>query len=125
MARPAAADPFGADGAVDAAWLHLLDSGRLDERLVATSAERPGPARRAPLPRSLPASLVAALGRTGVESLYSHQLEALEAAAEGNVIVTSGTASGKSLSFNLSVLEAIEREPATRALYLYPTKALA
>ena len=41
------------------------------------------------------------------------------------MIVTSGTASGKSLSFNLPVLDAIARDPKRRALYLYPTKALA
>ncbi|HLG09805.1 MAG TPA: DEAD/DEAH box helicase [Gaiellaceae bacterium] len=62
----------------------------------------------------------------GVTSLYRHQAEAWEAARRGeNVIVTTGTASGKSLAFNLPVLDAIAREPKTRALYLYPTKALA
>src|SRR5207248_11694909 len=49
-----------------------------------------------------------------------------EAAARGEyVIVTTGTASGKTLAFNLPVLDALAREPKTRALYLYPTKALA
>ncbi|MEP6892518.1 MAG: DEAD/DEAH box helicase [Gaiellaceae bacterium] len=58
--------------------------------------------------------------------MFSHQAEAWEAAARGdNVIVTTGTASGKSLAFNLPVLSAIARDPKTRALYLYPTKALA
>ena len=63
--------------------------------------------------------------RLASAALYSHQLEALEAAAAGNVIVTSGTASGKSLSFNLPVLDAIAHDPKSRALYIYPTKALA
>jgi DEAD/DEAH box helicase domain-containing protein len=60
-----------------------------------------------------------------VTALYRHQAEAWEAARRGeNVVVTTGTASGKSLAFNLPVLDAIAREPKTRALYLYPTKAL-
>ena len=42
-----------------------------------------------------------------------------------HVLVTTGTASGKTLAFNLPVLDALAREPKTRALYLYPTKALA
>jgi DEAD/DEAH box helicase domain-containing protein len=60
-----------------------------------------------------------------VTGLYRHQVEAWEAARRGeNVVVTTGTASGKSLAFNLPVVDAIAREPKTRALYLYPTKAL-
>ena len=62
----------------------------------------------------------------GVDSLYTHQAEAWEAAARGeHLIVTTGTASGKSLAFNLPVLDALAREPKQRAIYLYPTKALA
>ena len=62
----------------------------------------------------------------GVAALYAHQREAWDAAARGeHVIVTTGTASGKTLAFNLPVLDALAREPKNRALYLYPTKALA
>ncbi|HET9242286.1 MAG TPA: DEAD/DEAH box helicase [Gaiella sp.] len=58
--------------------------------------------------------------------LYHHQAETWEAVRRGeSVIVTTGTASGKSLAFSLPVLDAIAREPTARALYLYPTKALA
>src|SRR6185312_7456750 len=54
------------------------------------------------------------------------QAEAWTAAQTGgNVIVTTGTASGKTLAFNLPVLDALAREPKNRALYVYPTKALA
>ena len=61
-----------------------------------------------------------------MDSLYSHQAEAWDAAARGeNFVVTTGTASGKSLAFNLPVLAALAEEPKLRALYLYPTKALA
>jgi DEAD/DEAH box helicase domain-containing protein len=58
--------------------------------------------------------------------LYAHQRDAWDAAARGeHLILATGTASGKSLAFNLPVLDAIAREPKERALYLYPTKALA
>jgi DEAD/DEAH box helicase domain-containing protein len=62
----------------------------------------------------------------GVDALYAHQREAWDAAQRGeHLIVTTGTASGKTLAFNLPVLDALAREPKNRALYLYPTKALA
>ena len=66
-----------------------------------------------------------ALKRTGITQLYSHQAEALQSAREGHTIVTTGTASGKSLAFNLPVLETLAHDRKARALYLYPTKALA
>jgi DEAD/DEAH box helicase domain-containing protein len=67
-----------------------------------------------------------ALARQGITELYVHQAEAWEAARRGeNLIVTTGTASGKTLAFNLPVLDSLAREPKNRALYLYPTKALA
>ena len=77
------------------------------------------------LPDSLDPALAEALSRAGIESLYSHQAAAYETARRSNLILTSGTASGKSLSFNLPVLDGIAREPLRRAFYLYPTKALA
>jgi DEAD/DEAH box helicase domain-containing protein len=88
---------------------------------LATEPERE--ARFAPLPEELhPAAREA----VAVPRLYAHQREAWEAAARGeHVLITTGTASGKTLGFNLPVLDAIAREPTTRALYLYPTKALA
>jgi DEAD/DEAH box helicase domain-containing protein len=82
---------------------------------------------REPRFAALPPELHARVRETiGVERLYAHQREAWDAAARGeHVIVTTGTASGKTLAFNLPVLDALAREPKTRALYLYPTKALA
>ena len=61
----------------------------------------------------------------GIESLWAHQADALEAARRGHAIVTTGTASGKSLAFNLPVLDTLASDLAARAFYLYPTKALA
>ena len=79
--------------------------------------------RTAPLPGELHPALREALP---FESLYEHQRDAWGAAARGeHLILATGTASGKSLAFNLPVLDAVAREPKHRALYLYPTKALA
>ncbi len=107
------------------AWERLLEAGEVDERLIATSVEDSRAASTVGAPPELAPALVAALARAGITDLYSHQVDALSAARAGDVIVTSGTASGKSLSFNLPVLDAIAADPKTRALYLYPTKALA
>ncbi len=78
-----------------------------------------------PLPESLDPRLLDSLRSVGVESLWSHQADALEAARRGHVMVTTGTASGKSLAFNLPVLDTLAADPLARAIYLYPTKALA
>jgi DEAD/DEAH box helicase domain-containing protein len=83
-------------------------------------------ARTAPLPADLHPAVREALARQGIAELYAHQAEAWETAQRGeNLIVTTGTASGKTLAFNLPVLDALARQPKDRALYLYPTKALA
>ncbi|MEX2210289.1 MAG: DEAD/DEAH box helicase [Gaiellaceae bacterium] len=83
-------------------------------------------ARTVPIPAELHPNVRAALDRQGLDSLYEHQAEAWEAAARGeHVVITTGTASGKTLAFNLPVLDALAAEPKLRALYLYPTKALA
>jgi len=106
-------------------WAVAIDPARRDGRIVAESSEEERRSRPAPLPAELHPALAAALGRFGVDSLYTHQLEAFESAAASNLVITSGTASGKSLAFNLPVLNGIAARPKDRALYLYPTKALA
>jgi DEAD/DEAH box helicase domain-containing protein len=109
-------------------WSALLDAGREDGRLVREANEGAGRAARARLvepPRELHPDVLAALARMGVEKLYSHQAEALLAATAGPTIVTTGTASGKSLCFNLPTLHILCEQARARALYLYPTKALA
>lgn len=74
----------------------------------------------------LPEPLQQALAQLGISRLYSHQAQAVEHVRQGRhtVIVTS-TASGKTLCYNLPVLEALLGEPQAKALYLFPTKALA
>ena len=125
MMRAAEATDLPWGSAIDEAWRAAIDPGRADGRLVAESAEREQEASEVPLPDQLHPDLRAALERSGITTLYAHQLEALRASETANVIVTSGTASGKSLAFNMPVLDAIARDPKVRALYLYPTKALA
>jgi DEAD/DEAH box helicase domain-containing protein len=106
-------------------WSELLDNGRVDERLVHDSLREARPARFAPIPLELAPEVKQGLGRVGIEALYEHQAEALEAARERPIVITTGTASGKSLCFQLPTLDLLSRDPSARALYLYPTKALA
>lgn len=84
------------------------------------------PARPRAFPGWLDGRIANALRRRGIESLYSHQAEALEAAHAGrHVVVVTPTASGKTLCYDLPVLDAIAKDQSARALYLFPTKALA
>ncbi len=108
-----------------APWSGLLDAGRADGRLVREAREGPGAAALVDPPEGLHPELLAALERIGLSQLYSHQAEALLAATEGPAIVTTGTASGKSMCFNLPTLHILCEQARARALYLYPTKALA
>jgi len=110
---------------LDTPWAVAIDPARRDGRIVAESSDAERRSRLVAMPRGLDPGLVEALGRAGIERLYSHQRDALKAAADSNLAITSGTASGKSLAFNLPVLDGIARDAKRRALYLYPTKALA
>ena len=83
-------------------------------------------ARYGRLDQPLPPALEAALRRAGADRLYSHQALAVNAARSGrHVILATGTASGKTLAYNIPVLEALLNDRSARALYLFPTKALA
>ena len=107
---------------IAASWADILEG----EEIAYTGVEPSREPKLEPLPDDLDPRVASALVANGVTALYRHQAETWEAAQRGeNVVVTTGTASGKSLAFNLPVLDAIAREPKTRALYLYPTKALA
>ena len=86
----------------------------------------PRPASLFPIPSELPTALRHSLQAQGISSLYSHQLEAYRLCQTGaNVALVTGTASGKSLAYNLPVLSGLINDPTGRALYLFPTKALA
>ncbi|HEY3070699.1 MAG TPA: DEAD/DEAH box helicase [Gaiellaceae bacterium] len=107
---------------VAASWDELLDG---EELAYLTEV----PAREAdlvPIPSELHPRVRAALEAQGVTEIYRHQAEAFAAAGRGeHLVVSTGTASGKTLAFNLPALDALAAEPKLRALYLYPTKALA
>ena len=83
------------------------------------------PARHAPFPLTCDPRLVSALERRGIEQLYTHQAQSFAAVMQRqNVVVVTPTASGKTLCYNLPVLDAAVRKEGARALYLFPTKAL-
>src|ERR671930_1002685 len=93
-------------------WDGLLQG----EELAYLGSEPARDARLAPLPEELHPRVREALAAQGVEALYTHQAEAWEAARRGeHLIVTTGTASGKTLAFNLPVLNALAHEPKRRA----------
>jgi DEAD/DEAH box helicase domain-containing protein len=102
-------------------WAALLD----DERVVHEDFSDAREARLTLIPDELSAPVKTALRTAGIDALYEHQSEALYAAFVGPTIVTTGTASGKSLCFQLPTLEVLTQDRRARALYLYPTKALA
>jgi DEAD/DEAH box helicase domain-containing protein len=105
-----------------ALWDELLEG----EELAYVTTEPAREPQLEPVPDEVDPRVREALAAQGVTALYAHQARAWEVAARReHLIVTTGTASGKTLAFNLPVLDALAREPKLRALYLYPTKALA
>lgn len=81
--------------------------------------------RFAAIPKHLDPALVKALQERGIDQLYSHQAEAIEAVTAGeNTVIVTPTASGKTLCYNLPVVSSIIKDQSSRALYLFPTKAL-
>ena len=106
-------------------WDELLERGRADERLVRQAMQHERFPQQVELPASLHPDVQAALARRKIDFLWSHQAEALESAWERTTITTTGTASGKSLGFQLPALEILSRDSRARALFLYPSKALA
>src|SRR5207244_2439950 len=119
------------ENALDAALNRLAD-GAIDRpdtpdlHVTAVRQIPAVPARFAPFPAALDPRLIAALTSRGVEQLYTHQADAIEHALAGrHTVVITPTAAGKTLCYNAPVLDAILKDPSSRALYLFPTKALA
>ena len=105
---------------------HLRRNRDFVGNVVAWERIPPRSARTAPLPDWLDPRLAAALRGRGIDQLYTHQAAAVDAARRGeNVVVATATASGKSLAYTLPVLQRLLERPDARALYLFPTKALA
>ena len=123
LARPA--DGHEATASL-ATW--LAEHGRRPENRGAIAhwqriAARPS--RHGELTLPLPGPLADSLASRGIARLYTHQVQAIEALRGGlDVVVVTGTASGKSLCYHLPVLERLLSEPEATALYLFPTKAL-
>jgi len=83
------------------------------------------PARYGEFPPELDARLRPVLRQRGIEQLYTHQAQSIAAVQRGeDVVVVTPTASGKTMCYNLPVLDSILKNPDARALYLFPTKAL-
>ena len=134
--KPAATNELatrsGREGALQAA-LERLAPGPLPDRpdapdMHVTAVRRlpPVPARFEEFPEALDRRLVAALESRGISRLYSHQAHTIAHALAGrNAVVITPTASGKTLCYNAPILDAILKDHASRALYLFPTKALA
>jgi len=103
----------------------LLDDPSFVRGVVHHERVASRPAEFAPLPAWLDPRIRAGLASRGIESLYTHQAEAVEAVRSGeDVVVVTPTASGKTLCYTLPVLQAIAEDPSARALWLFPTKAL-
>ncbi|HEX6473835.1 MAG TPA: DEAD/DEAH box helicase [Candidatus Limnocylindria bacterium] len=104
----------------------LLGDPAIARLISAHRVLEPQPPRYAPWPEGLDPRLVDAMRSRGFEALYTHQAAAIESVRAGhNVCVVTPTASGKTLCYNLPVIDAVARDEAARALYLFPTKALA
>jgi DEAD/DEAH box helicase domain-containing protein len=100
-------------------------SGAIRQCISAERAMPPAAASFAAIPGALHRTLHRALNQRGIQQLYTHQVEAIEAALNGqHVVVATPTASGKSLCFHLPVLNALIGDPDASALFIYPTKAL-
>ncbi|MSQ31569.1 MAG: DEAD/DEAH box helicase [Dehalococcoidia bacterium] len=119
-ATPTAAAP------VAAAITALRADPRLAPNFVAWRTLPPEVARTAPWPAAIDPRIVEALARRGIQTPYTHQAAAIVGALAGrDQVVVTPTASGKTLCYTAPVLQAILDDPQARALYLFPTKALA
>ncbi|WP_066257075.1 DEAD/DEAH box helicase [Neobacillus drentensis] len=104
----------------------LKINDQFKENIVTWHTLEEKPAQTVPLPSDLHQVLKTALKSRGIEQLYTHQKSAYEKIMDGkSIVAVTPTASGKTLCYNLPVLQSILANPSTRALYMFPTKALA
>ncbi len=104
----------------------LKDESFYEDQLIHIERISARRARYASLKRPLLRSLVEAIKAGGTPKLYTHQTKVIDAVRDGqHVVVATSTASGKTLCYNVPILEAIALNSQARAIYLFPTKALA
>jgi len=105
---------------------HLIAELRQNENIVHWHETEPQEAKVMPMPNTVDPRIREALGKRGIQQLYTHQYTAYQTIRKGeNIVAVTPTASGKTLCYNLPVLQAIAEDDGSRALYLFPTKALA
>lgn len=109
------------------AFLEALQHHRRYDDQIFRIVELPArPARFAELAEALPLPLQASLTPMGITALYTHQVQSIEHIRAGrHVVIVTGTASGKTLCYNLPVMETLLEDSLATALFIYPTKALA
>ncbi|MFF2154185.1 DEAD/DEAH box helicase [Paenibacillus chitinolyticus] len=104
----------------------LIQELRTDENIVNWHEIEPQEAKTKAIPGSVDDRIKSALAKRGITELYTHQHTAYETVHNGqNIVAVTPTASGKTLCYNLPVLQAVADDDTSRALYLFPTKALA
>lgn len=108
----------------------ILQQFQLDERMKSNIAHwetiPPREARTVPFPPELDERIRYTLANRGIHSLYTHQAASFQYVREGkHIVAVTPTASGKSMCYHLPVLQALSVDSQVRALYLFPTKALA
>lgn len=104
----------------------ILEDWRKNEHVAYWHTIPEREAETVPFPLSLHPRLKQALTQRGISALYTHQKEAYEAVeVRKNIVTVTPTASGKTLCYNLPILQAMLHHPEARALYIFPTKALA
>jgi DEAD/DEAH box helicase domain-containing protein len=112
--------------AIDSIVRSLRSDPRFAPNITAWERIPPREPLLVPPPDGLRSDLRESLRARGIDRLYAHQAEAVEAALRGeNVVLATGTASGKTLAYNLPILQAWLEDPSATAIYLFPTKALA
>ena len=121
--KQALSKPLGVEGAVKH-FREWMGDGDGPIRSIHHQPAREGTLQ--PIPQKVPEKLAQALTKRGAGQLYSHQADAFHLVQDGkNVVVVTPTASGKTMCYNLPVLSRLTNDPFARAMYLFPTKALA
>jgi DEAD/DEAH box helicase domain-containing protein len=104
----------------------IIDELRNNENIVNWNEIEPQEARTKNIPEEVDHRIKSALSKRGIEQLYTHQYTAFQTVQKGeNIVAVTPTASGKTLCYNLPVLQSIAENETNRALYIFPTKALA